>query len=100
MAHVNLILRLLCAALALPLACAAQDIRVYEGNSTYYTDCLFTVKDNKVYEGNSTYFTHCLFTIKDGKVYKGNSTYYTDCLLTLTSDLSLPQLAAVLSQIR
>lgn len=57
--------------------------KVYKGNSTNYSNCLFTVAGDKIYNGNSTNYFDCNYTIKENKVYQGNSKNYSDCLATI-----------------
>lgn len=70
--------------------------KLYKGNSTMYSDCLYTINGAKVYNGNSTMYSDCVFTIDGNKVYKGNSTMYSDCLGTLKGDLPITTVAILL----
>ena len=63
--------------------------KIYRGNSTSYSDCLYTISNDKIYRGNSTSYSDCLYTIKGNKIYKGNSTSYSDCLYTLHNEKSI-----------
>ena len=67
------------------IAAAADEVRIYKGDSTYYGDCVATWKNDKLYKGSSTYSGDCVATYKDGKLYKGDSTYYGDCIFRFSS---------------
>ena len=54
--------------------------KIYRGDSTNFSDCLYTVKDDKIFKGNSTSYFDCVLTISGNKIYRGNSTSYFDCL--------------------
>jgi hypothetical protein len=70
--------------------------KVYQGNSTNYSDCLFTVKGNKIYRGNSNNYSDCNYTIKENKVYRGNSKNYSDCLATIDGILKYSIIAVLI----
>ncbi len=70
--------------------------KVYKGNSTSYSDCIFTINDDKIYTGNSTSYSDCLLTFNDGKIYKGNSTSYSDCIMT-TNGIMADAVMAILA---
>ena len=53
--------------LSLNVFFASAQTRIYKGNSTSYSDCLFTVNGEKVYHGNSTSYSDCIATV-DGIV--------------------------------
>ena len=69
---------------AIPIVCLP--FRMDQGNSTSYSDCLYTISGNKIYSGNSTSYSDCLYTLSGAKIYKANSTSYSDCLFTLDSN--------------
>lgn len=67
--------------------------KIYKGNSTYSSDQLSPklsdiniVDFKKVYKGKSTYTSDQIMTISDKKVYKGNSTYTSDQIATIEGD--------------
>lgn len=57
--------------------------KIYKGNSSSYSDCLYTLTKDKIYSNNSTSYSDCVFTVNGNKVYKGNSTSYSDCVITI-----------------
>jgi hypothetical protein len=49
----------------------------------------------KVYEKNSAYYFDVIYSIKDNVMYKGNSTYYFDAVCNFSEDLTEMELYAV-----
>jgi len=76
----HLVITLMLLSALLPVS--AQKIHLYQGNSTYTSDILYTYDGRHLYQGNSTYTSDILLTYDGRHLYRGNSTYTSDILYT------------------
>ncbi len=61
----HLYLFIIGALLLLEIDMAAEEIKIYRGDSTSWTNIVLTYKDGKLYRGDSTSWTNIVMTFSD-----------------------------------
>ena len=64
--------------------------------STFLILCITMNTKYKIYKGNSTSYSNCLFTFKEQKVYQGNSTSYSDCIISIQGEFNKAVIAVLI----
>lgn len=67
--------------LVLSFSAMAQS-HIFKGNSTSWSNILYTYDGKYIYQGNSTSWSKILYTFDGKHVYKGNSTSWGNILYT------------------
>ena len=91
----HLYLFIIGALMLLGIDMAAEEIKIYRGDSTSWTNIILTYKDGKLYRGDSTSWTNIVFTYKQNKLYRGDSTSWTNIVMTFSDEFRTGELLGI-----
>ena len=70
----------------------AEEIKIYKGDSTSWSNIIFTFNEGKLYRGDSTSWSNIVFTYQGNKLYRGDSTSWSNIVLTFSDELRTGEL--------